>query len=104
LARGLNRLLSSLGLTPPIGPGETVADVTRGEIETHRAPCGGFFVPEVRVGARVKPGHLLGYMQIPIGGDRIGEVRAESSGVVMTVRAWPMVHAAELLVRVAATG
>jgi predicted deacylase len=104
LARGLNRLLSSLGLTPPIGPGETVADVTRGEIETHRAPCGGFFVPEVRVGARVKPGHLLGYMQMPIGGDRIGEVRAESSGVVMTVRAWPMVHAAELLVRVAATG
>ena len=104
LARGLNRLLSSLGLTPPIGPVETVADVTRSEIETHRAPCGGFFVPEVRVGARVKPGHLLGYMQIPIGGDRIGEIRAQSTGVVMTVRAWPMVHSAELLVRVATTG
>jgi predicted deacylase len=101
LARGLARLLAHLGIIPTVGAGETLAEVTRGEIETHRAPCGGFFVPEVRVGAHVKPGHLLGYLQLPIGGDRIAEIRAEHTGVVMTLRAWPMVHAAELLVRVA---
>jgi predicted deacylase len=84
-------------------PPETVADVTRAHIGVHRAPTGGFFVPEVRVGARVKPGHLLGYLQMPIGGDRIGELRARRGGVVVTVRAWPMVYAQELLVRVAGT-
>ena len=49
----------------------------------------------------MKPGHLLGWLQLPIGGERVGEIRARRAGVVMTVRAWPMVHAQELLVRVA---
>jgi hypothetical protein len=31
-------------------------------------------------------------------------VRAERTGVVMTVRAYPLVHAEELLVRIAVTG
>jgi Predicted deacylase len=102
-ARGLNRLLAHLGLMKAAGPPETVADVTRGEVESHRAAHGGVFVPEVRVGDRVSPGHLLGHLQSPIGGDRLDEVRAQRKGVVMTVRAWPMVHAQELLVRVAGT-
>jgi predicted deacylase len=101
LADGLARLLGHLGLVHHPGGGEVVAEVTPAEIEQHRAPCGGFFVPEVRVGARVKPGHLLGWLQLPIGGERVGEIRARRAGVVMTVRAWPMVHAQELLVRVA---
>lgn len=103
IARGLKRLLAHRGHLRSSDPTETVADVTRTQIETHRAPCGGFFVPEVRVGARVKPGHLLGYLQLPIGGERVGELRAQCGGVVTTVRAWPMVYAQELLVRVAAT-
>lgn len=100
-ADGLNRLLAHLGMGHAVGPPETLADVTQGEVDTHRAEQGGFFVPEVRVGAHVEPGHLLGYVQAPIGGDRLGEIRARRSGVVMTVRAWPMVHAQELLIRVA---
>jgi predicted deacylase len=46
-------------------------------------------------------GQLLGYLQSPIGGERLAEARSERAGVVMTVRAWPMVHAEEMLVRVA---
>ena len=103
IAEGLARLLAHVGIISDAGKGEIVADVTRSQVETHRAPYGGFFVPEVRVGTRVKAGHLLGRLQLPIGGERIGEVRAQRSGVVMTVRAWPMVHAQELLVRVAET-
>ena len=95
--------MAHLGMGHAVGPPATIADVTRSEVETHRADHGGFFVPEVRVGVNVEPGHLLGYVQAPIGGDRLSEVRAQRSGVVMTVRAWPMVHAQELLVRVAGT-
>jgi len=103
MARGLSRLMAHLGLVHSIESSETVADVTRTEVEVHRAMCGGFFVPEVRVGKTVEKGHLLGYIQAPIGGERLCEVRATNTGVVMTVRAYPMVHAQELLVRIAWT-
>jgi predicted deacylase len=103
LARGLSRLLGSLGIAHAWEDGETIADVTHTEIDTYRAACGGFFVPEVRVGDMVSPGHLLGYLQGPVGGDRLAEIRALRSGVVMTLRAYPMVHAQELLTRVAST-
>ena len=66
-----------------------------------RAACGGFFVPEVRVGERVQPQRLLGYLQSPIGGERIYDVRSSEAGIVMTLRANPLVHAQELLVRIA---
>ena len=55
------------------------------------------------MGDLVKPGHLLGYIQSPVGGERLDEVRAACTGVVMTIRAYPMIHAQELLVRVAGT-
>ena len=104
IANGLARLLAHLGMIAPQPAGTTVADVTRSEVETHRADVGGFFVPEVRVGDVVGPGHLLGSLRAPIGGDRPAEVRAGRTGVVMTVRANPLVHAQELVVRVAGTG
>ena len=80
---------------------QVLAEVTRNQIETHRAACGGFFVPEVRVGEQVQPQRLLGYLQSPIGGDRIYDIRTQESGIVMTLRANPLVHAQELLVRIA---
>ena len=104
LAQGLSRLLGHLGIAHAWEGAETVAEVTRNEIDTYRAGCGGFFVPEVRVGDRVGSRHLLGYIQSPIGGDRLDEARASRGGVVMTLRAYPMVHAQELLIRVASTG
>lgn len=103
LARGLARLLSHLNLVHTAEPSETMAEVTHADIDHFRAEYGGFFVPEVRVGDRVRPGHLLGYVQAPIGGERLCEVRASRGGVVMTVRANPMVHASELLARIAGT-
>ncbi len=105
MANGLNNLLGHLGICARMDMGGTgtAADVTHAEVGVHRAGCGGFFVAEVRVGDEVRPGHLLGYLQSPIGGERLEEIRAGRPGVVMTVRAYPMVHAQELLVRVAGT-
>jgi predicted deacylase len=106
MANGLFNLLGHMGICTPMDMGGmgVAADVTHAEVETHRASCGGFFVAEVHVGDAVKPGHLLGYIQAPVGGERLDEVRAGSRGVVMTVRAYPMIHAQELLVRVASVG
>jgi predicted deacylase len=104
MANGLANLLGHLGISAGLDSTMEIAgDVTHAEVEAHRASCGGFFVAEVRVGDRVKPGHLLGYIQSPIGGERLDEVRAACTGVVMTIRAYPMIHAQELLVRVAGT-
>jgi predicted deacylase len=83
---------------------KTVADVTQDEVTTHRSGTGGFFVPEVHVGDRVSPGHLLGRVVAPVGGETLEEVRADRDGVVVTVRVYPMVHASELLARIAAVG
>ena len=104
IARGLTRLMSHLGILGACEPPETVAEITHAEVETHRAPVGGFFVAEVRVGDRVRPGHLLGHLQATVGGERLMEVRAARTGVVMTARAHPLVHAQELLVRIAGVG
>ncbi len=104
LANGLSRLLAHLGMGPARGEGETIADVTSADIEAHRSTYGGFFVPEVRVGDRVETGHLLGRVHNPVGGELLNEVRAGRRGVVLTVRAYPLVHAQELLVRIAGLG
>jgi len=104
MANGLFNLLGHLGVCGQAATDmDIVADVTHADVEAHRASCGGFFVAEVRVGDPVQPGHLLGYIQAPVGGERLDEVRAGQPGIVMTVRAYPMVHAQELLVRVAGT-
>ena len=105
MANGLSNLLGHMGIcrAMDMGGAGTLADVTHAQVETHRASCGGFFVAEVRVGDEVKPGHLLGYIQSPMGGERMDEVRAGRAGIVMTVRAYPMIHSQELLVRVAGT-
>ncbi len=103
MAASISSLLSHMGIMNSMMNIQTLADVTTNEIDTHRAPLGGFFVPEVRVGERVLPGRLLGYLQSPLGGERLDELRAKHEGIVMTLRANPMTHAQELLARVAHT-
>ena len=49
----------------------------------------------------METGHLLGRVHNPVGGELLNEVRAGRRGVVLTVRAYPLVHAQELLVRIA---
>jgi len=101
MASGFSSLLAYLKVTMASLDIKTTVEVTGKGIEVHRAACGGFFVPEVRVGERVQVGRLLGYLQSPIGGERIYEIRADKIGIVMTLRANPLVHAQELLVRLA---
>ena len=101
MASGVLRLLHHLGILsaqPP--PGRCVADTTRDRVSYHYSGLGGFWVPEVSIGDRVAPGHLLGSVTEVIGGGRLEDVRADRAGVVITMRAYPVIHARELLVRV----
>lgn len=101
MADGLSSLCSHIGIMRSLNTRETLAEVHSEQIKSYRASCGGFFVPEVRVGDRVQSGRLLGYLQSPIGGERLDTIRAEGEGFVVTLRANPMVHSHELLVRLA---
>jgi len=103
LANGIRHLMAALGMGPSPREGETLADVTHEDMVTHRSGTGGFFVPETRVGERVEPGHILGYVAAAVGGETLEEIRSERTGIVTMVRCHPMVHAQELLVRVAGT-
>jgi predicted deacylase len=101
IAGSLHRLLGVLGMTRLPASGSPSVEVDDDQLVVHRCESGGFFVPEVAVGARVTPGHLLGRVVAPIGGATIEDVRAEHTGLVTTLRLYPMVHAQELLLRVA---
>ena len=100
VANGFLRLMVSMGMSQLGGEGATLADVTLSEVSTHRSSIGGFFVPDVVVGQRVEPGYVLGHVVSAVGGEVLEAVRAERTGIVSTVRVYPMVHAQELLVRI----
>ncbi len=99
IALGLRRLMGSMGMTRPPAPCPVLAEVTDEQVVVLRCGTGGFFVPEVSVGDHVTSGHLLGRVVAPVGGATLEEVRAPSTGIVVTSRLYPMVHAQELLLR-----
>ena len=101
MADGITNLLSYMNIMNAIKNEHMVADVVSDNVEGYRASCGGFFVPEVRVGDKVQRGRLLGYIQSPIGGSRLVELRAKSNGIVISLRANPMIYQNELLIRLA---
>jgi len=99
LARGLVRLLAHLGLISHQDTGSASHDTDH--VQDYRSMAGGFFVPEVQTGERVVVGKLLGLVRNPLGGEPIEEIRAQKAGMVLAVRVYPMVHAQELVVRIA---
>ncbi len=103
MADGVLAVLGMLGVVRGVHQaGEPQADVTRSQLRYHYSAVGGFWVPEVRVGQVVRRGQLLGTLRRIVGGEVIEELRSDTEGLVMTLRAYPVVHARELLVRIAA--
>lgn len=104
VANGVLSLLEHKGIVQGVSdPAETLVDTTRAGVDYHYSGVGGFWVPEVGCGDRVRTGQFLGVVTEVVGGDRLEEVRAKRDGVVMSMRCYPVVHARELLVRVAET-
>ena len=99
IADALRRLMGAMGMSRPPAPSPVLADVTDERMVDLRCGTGGFFVPEVAVADRVEEGNLLGRIVAPVGGETLEEVTAPCSGMVVTSRLYPMVHAQELLLR-----
>jgi predicted deacylase len=99
LARGAVRILADAGHLS--SPEPAAPSVSCTEVVDYRTAVGGFFVPEVRPGETVAGGQLLGVVRAPLGGEPLEAVHAERGGIVLALRVYPMVHANELVVRVA---
>lgn len=99
MARALVRVLAAVGLVGVADPPGPVLETDR--VRDYRSAAGGFFVPEVGPGARVAPGALLGTVRAPIGGEAVEPIHAERGGLVLGLRTYPMVHARELVARLA---
>ena len=102
IANGVLSLLEHLGIVTGLSDeAQTLVDTTSAGVAYHYSSVGGFWVPEVACGDRVRPGQFLGAVTEIVGGERLEEVRANRHGVVISMRCYPVVHARELLVRVA---
>lgn len=101
MADGLVNLLAYLKIITSSGPPKTTLEIENINVQSIRADCGGFFIPEVRVGQTISEGGVLGVITSPIGGVKLSEYRAEYDGLILSVRANPMIHSQELLIRYA---
>lgn len=102
MASAILRVIAHAGLIA--APDHATTGVVTADVQEYRSGVGGFFVPEVRSGERVGAGKLLGLVRSPVGGDPLESVHAHRGGTVLAVRCYPVVHARELLVRVAESG
>ncbi len=102
MASAILRVIAHAGLIAP--PDQGAPGTVTADVQAYRSGVGGFFVPEVRAGERVPGGKLLGLVRSPVGGDPLESIHATRGGMVLAVRQYPVVHARELLVRVAEGG
>ena len=65
-----------------------------------RSQRGGLFLPALSCGDPIAAGDLLGRLCDPVGGDNPEEIRAPAAGIVLALRAWPLVYGSELLARI----
>ena len=64
------------------------------------ASASGLFVPEVKHGAYVHKGDLIGRIVDPLGGGILDEVRAPQGGMLFTIRDYPIVDEGSLMGRI----
>jgi uncharacterized protein len=99
---GTLRVLRRLGMTDDDAPAGARSVESRSTTWV-RAPRGGIFRLEVRLGCRVAKGDRLGIITGPSGrGGR--EVRARATGIVMGHTVNPLVHQGDALVHIAEVG
>ncbi len=99
LADAVCRRLSRLGMlppAPPVPPPPVARDVV--DVRCSRA---GYFEALRRCGEPVREGEVVGVVRALVGGRPLEEVRAAVGGRVVALRAYPLVHAQELVARLA---
>ena len=64
------------------------------------ASSSGLFIPEVKHGARLKKGDLIGMIVDPLCGKVLDEVRSPIDGMLFTIRDYPIVDEGSLMGRI----
>jgi predicted deacylase len=98
-ARGVLNVLKHLGMLP--GQLERYATPRRTGSELyHHTPFGGGFFPAVQAAQEVREGDVLGTVR-DIFGQVVGDVTAQTTGLVAAIRFYPVVSAGEWVASVA---
>jgi predicted deacylase len=92
-ARGVLNVLKHLGMLPG-EPEITVTPRHTGTELYHHTPFGGAFFPAVSAAQEVQEGDTLGTV-CDVFGEPVGEVKAQTSGMVAAIRFYPVVSAGE---------
>ena len=71
-----------------------------GDVSYINADAAGIFVPVKEHSKQIKEGELVGYIYDPLEGQVLQEVLSPSSGILFTVREYPIVYEGSLLARI----
>ncbi|QEA39390.1 succinylglutamate desuccinylase [Pistricoccus aurantiacus] len=99
--RGVRRVMRSLGMLSEkrLRSKPRASEIANGSSWV-RAPGDGIFRPQVRLGARVTKGDLLGVVADPFGNVE-NQMRADADGIVIGMSRMPLVNEGEALFHVA---
>ncbi|MBO4364960.1 MAG: succinylglutamate desuccinylase/aspartoacylase family protein [Eggerthellaceae bacterium] len=101
LADGIMNLMSYAGVwTGPVAPVRTPLVSTDGEVSYINADCAGLFVPVVEHDKHVSAGQLVGRIVDPAAGTVLQELPSPATGLLFTLREYPMVYPGSLIARV----
>lgn len=102
LVTGIFNLMKELGIwegdTPEVR--EPVVSTDPDDVCYLNASASGLFVPEVKHGARLNKGDLVGRIVDPLLGEVLDEVRAPHEGMLFTIRDYPIVDEGSLMGRI----
>lgn len=101
LADGVMRLLGKAGVwSGPVPEVRTPLVSTDGEVDFMNAEVAGLFIPEAQHDVHVEKGQLIGNVVDTSGGQVLQEVRSPASGLLFTLREYPVVYPGSLIARV----
>ena len=105
LLTGLLSLMASLGMwgasVMPVAPPIVSSD---GHVSFVNAPCPGIFIPAVDHAAHVERGQELGAVVDPLTGGVCATLRSPASGLLFTLREYPVVYEGSLIARILGGG
>lgn len=102
LTNGILNVMKNLGMWDgDVLPVRTpiLAD-TNDEVEFLNAPCSGMFMKTKNQGTWVKKGETVGYVFDPFRGEVIEYISASKSGLLFTIRDYPLVNEGSLMGRI----
>lgn len=102
LTQGIFCLLKEMGMWTgsTIAPREPVCSDKESDMTLLVSKTAGFFVRAVECGARVKKSDLLGQIINPLEGKVLAQIKAPCSGLLFTLREYPIVEAGSMLGRI----